>query len=225
MTNTTVTPSHEWAQLAAQAATERDPARLLAIFDEMHAAYLAEARGAVTLGGLPYPSPTDPIAEGADAIRALAEAVDDVGRIIGYLFAPVAMTLTTTMTTVPGSQLAVPMKAAQIIALRATATLNNSASGNPKTATLRLMEAGNIVGAMTAFAIPFIVGTTATTCVEIEKFTAPADGTYSFSLMANANAASSVTFTNVQMEAISMSPAATKPSPPGPPNPQPKGKP
>lgn len=29
-----------------------------------------------TTGGLPYPEPTDPIADGADAIRDLAEAVD-----------------------------------------------------------------------------------------------------------------------------------------------------
>ena len=29
-----------------------------------------------TVGGLPYPEPTDPIAQGAAAIRALAEAID-----------------------------------------------------------------------------------------------------------------------------------------------------
>jgi hypothetical protein len=31
---------------------------------------------ATTAGGLPYPVPTDPVAQGADAIRALAEAID-----------------------------------------------------------------------------------------------------------------------------------------------------
>jgi hypothetical protein len=30
----------------------------------------------ITSGGLPYPEPTDPIADGAAAIRALAEAID-----------------------------------------------------------------------------------------------------------------------------------------------------
>lgn len=48
--------------------------------EAVHAAYLEELGvgtfGAVTAGGLPYPVPTDPVAAGADAIRALAEAVD-----------------------------------------------------------------------------------------------------------------------------------------------------
>jgi hypothetical protein len=44
--------------------------------DELHARYLALPRAGATPAGLPYPSPTDPIAQGADAIRALAEAID-----------------------------------------------------------------------------------------------------------------------------------------------------
>ena len=32
--------------------------------------------GTTPILGLPYPDPTDPLAEGADAIKALAEAVD-----------------------------------------------------------------------------------------------------------------------------------------------------
>lgn len=40
-----------------------------------HARYLELERGATTPGGYPYPDPTDPVAEGAAAIRALAEAV------------------------------------------------------------------------------------------------------------------------------------------------------
>lgn len=44
--------------------------------DGAHARYLEIMASAVTPGGLPYPSPTDPVAQGADAIRALAEAVD-----------------------------------------------------------------------------------------------------------------------------------------------------
>jgi hypothetical protein len=47
-----------------------------ALIDRLHAAYLVTPRGGTTGGGLPYPSPTDPVAAGADAIRALAEAVD-----------------------------------------------------------------------------------------------------------------------------------------------------
>lgn len=46
--------------------------------DGAHARYLELVRGGVTpVAALPYPDPTDPVAEGADAIRALAEAVDD----------------------------------------------------------------------------------------------------------------------------------------------------
>ena len=37
-----------------------------------------------TPNGLPYPDPTDPLTEGADAIRALAESVDDA--LTGALF-------------------------------------------------------------------------------------------------------------------------------------------
>ena len=48
--------------------------------EQLFAAYLA-GRAAGTFGGntataLPWPAPTDPVAAGADAIRALAEAID-----------------------------------------------------------------------------------------------------------------------------------------------------
>ena len=46
-----------------------------ALLDQMHARYLDLVRGASTGDGYPYPDPTDPLAEGADAIRALAEAL------------------------------------------------------------------------------------------------------------------------------------------------------
>ncbi len=46
-----------------------------ALIAQALAAYLAEPRAA-TGKGLPYPAPTDPIASGATAIQALAEAVD-----------------------------------------------------------------------------------------------------------------------------------------------------
>lgn len=35
-----------------------------------------DPRSGTTTGGLPYPSPSDPIAQGADAIKALAEALN-----------------------------------------------------------------------------------------------------------------------------------------------------
>jgi hypothetical protein len=41
----------------------------------LHARYLEVAPAAVAANGLPYPLPTDPVAQGADAIRALAEAI------------------------------------------------------------------------------------------------------------------------------------------------------
>lgn len=47
--------------------------------EQLHTRYLELGRGAVTPGGLPYPDPTDPVAEGANAIRALAEALDTTG--------------------------------------------------------------------------------------------------------------------------------------------------
>jgi len=45
-------------------------------FDELVAAYLDARAGGTTPGGLPYPAPTDPVAQGAAAIQALATAVD-----------------------------------------------------------------------------------------------------------------------------------------------------
>lgn len=57
---------------AAAAADDVDPE----ILEQLHSRYLDLVRGGNTPTGLPYPSPTDPLAEGADAIRALAEAID-----------------------------------------------------------------------------------------------------------------------------------------------------
>lgn len=51
--------------------------------DRLHARYVAlreaELLGGTTSSGLPYPDPSDPVAGGADAIRALAEALDPTG--------------------------------------------------------------------------------------------------------------------------------------------------
>lgn len=53
---------------------------------ELHALYLtgrdAGVFAANTAGGLPYPLPTDPVAAGADAIRALAEAVNSGATLV-----------------------------------------------------------------------------------------------------------------------------------------------
>jgi hypothetical protein len=46
-----------------------------ALIEKLHAVYL-DLKSGTTTSGLPYPSPTDPVAQGADAIRSLAEAVD-----------------------------------------------------------------------------------------------------------------------------------------------------
>jgi hypothetical protein len=55
-----------------------------ALREELFAAYLAGRAaslfGGTTPAGLPWPAPTDPVAAGADAIRALAEAVDPTVR-------------------------------------------------------------------------------------------------------------------------------------------------
>ena len=60
---------------------EADPEYLARVaagdFEGAQARYRELVRGGTTPGtGLPYPNPTDPVAEGAAAIRALAEAVE-----------------------------------------------------------------------------------------------------------------------------------------------------
>jgi len=52
------------------------PAERADLVEQLHTRYLELLRGGKTTGGLPYPDPTDPVAEGADAIRSLAEAID-----------------------------------------------------------------------------------------------------------------------------------------------------
>lgn len=46
-----------------------------ALVEQLHSIYVGLLRGGTTTDGFPYPDPTDPIAEGADAIRALAESL------------------------------------------------------------------------------------------------------------------------------------------------------
>lgn len=62
------------ARLAARQAG--DTALAAALDEQIYAGYLELTRGGTTPRGLPWPSPVDPLWEGADAIRALAEAVD-----------------------------------------------------------------------------------------------------------------------------------------------------
>lgn len=98
MTDLDIIPGESWAELAGELAAETDPGAQRDLVERLHAAYLATPSplGGTTGAGLPYPSPTDPIAGGADAIRALAEAV-------GFLFgvAAVAASGVTTVTFAP----------------------------------------------------------------------------------------------------------------------------
>jgi hypothetical protein len=55
---------------AEQAGGSTDP-----LVEQLHTRYLELVRGGTTGNGYPYPDPTDPLAEGADAIRSLAEAL------------------------------------------------------------------------------------------------------------------------------------------------------
>lgn len=69
-------PDPEYVALKTQLAQlDADDPAAAAIAEELHTVYLGLLRGATTPAGYPYPDPTDPIAEGADAIRALAEAL------------------------------------------------------------------------------------------------------------------------------------------------------
>lgn len=72
-------PDAQYFELLAQAAALDPDADASAIFEAMHSRYLELVRGGTTPtpNGYPYPDPTDPIAEGADAIRALAEALNN----------------------------------------------------------------------------------------------------------------------------------------------------
>lgn len=63
-------------QITAAEASGASPDAISALTEQLHTRYLALVRGGTTPHGFPYPDPTDPLAEGADAIRALAEAID-----------------------------------------------------------------------------------------------------------------------------------------------------
>lgn len=66
------TPDEQYEQLLRAAEDAATPELL----EQLHARYIELLRGGTTVSGLPYPYPTDPLSEGADAIRALAEAIE-----------------------------------------------------------------------------------------------------------------------------------------------------
>jgi hypothetical protein len=72
------TPDPEYVAIRQQiedATADDRNADVTTLVEALHARYEALVRGANTPDGYPYPSPTDPLMEGADAIRALAEAL------------------------------------------------------------------------------------------------------------------------------------------------------
>lgn len=189
-----------------------------ALMDEAITRYSELGRGGVTDGGLPYPDPTDPISEGADAIRALAEALDP-GRILFYKFTPVTMTLAVNSGVVPNSAFSISLKAGQTVIFRATANLNNSVSGAARTATLRMLKDAAAVFTNGTYAIPWVTGSTTQSCVYVCPYTAAADETFEMTLTAWANVANAVTFLNLQWEVIVSAPSAeTQPAPELPPD-------
>jgi hypothetical protein len=200
----TVSPG-DWAQLRAQLAGETDPKKQRRIIDRMHAAYLdapSQLAGA-TPSGLPYPSPTDPIAQGADAIRALAEALD-VPRELGRAYTPITYTLTTASVALPGLSLAVNVKAGQKYNVVARINAWNSSSGASRTATFRLIENGVNLTPTATYAMVFVSGSTANACfVEVPR-TAAADGVMTYTVGGMASVNSTCTVTDGVIEAISM---------------------
>jgi hypothetical protein len=60
---------------------------------------------------------------------------------------------------------------------------------------------GQVVG---IFAIPWVAGSTYTTCIEFDRYTAAADETPQFTLTAWANTANAVTFASLEWEVISI---------------------
>lgn len=207
----TPTPDPTWTELAAQLLETADPAAQARLIDQMHAAYLAAPSplAGTTPSGLPYPSPTDPIAQGADAIRSLAEALEQP-RILKRFYTPVSVTLTTANVNLPGVTMDLAVKAGQKFNVIAKVLAWNAASGNPKTATFRIAENGVNLAPTGTFSLPFIVGSSGASCfVEVPR-TAAADGVLTYTVGGMANAASSCTVTECALEAISMPAGSTQ---------------
>jgi hypothetical protein len=206
----------DWAQLAADLAAERDPDKRRALADAMHAAYLdaPSALAGVTLAGLPYPSPTDPIAQGADAIRALAEALD-APRLLKRFYTPITYTLTTASVALPTLTLALDVKAGQKYNIVARILAWNSASGASRTATFRIIENGVNLTPTATFAMIFVAGSTGQDCfVEVPRIAA-ADGTMTYQVGGMASVNSTCTVTDGLLEAIAMPASSTQMMPIG----------
>lgn len=69
-------PQYVAIRQSIEDALAADPsADVTTLVEQLHARYGEIVRGGNTTDGYPYPSPTDPLMEGADAIRSLAEAL------------------------------------------------------------------------------------------------------------------------------------------------------
>jgi hypothetical protein len=204
-----------WSELAVElvkATTDADRRR---IADEMHAAYLDEPSllAGTTGGGLPYPSPVDPVAQGADAIRALAEAIDTKllthPQTLQYKFLPVSYTCTTAFANVPNALLTIDVKAGWTYIVKASLTVYNAGSGSSRNVSLRLTENGTALSS-TVFASPFISASSANTDVVSSQRSAAADATLTYQVQASCTAASSCTITDFTGEIILIPPAAAQ---------------
>jgi hypothetical protein len=197
-------PDTQLEDLYARLRADLDPDERTALEDEAHARYLELIVGlsAVTGTGLPYPVPTDPISQGADAIRALAEAIDTQipVRQIAYAYVAPLLLLTTSPATIAGATITVPVVQGQAYVIKLICTIANSASGADRTATIRLYEAGVAV-ATPAFAIPYVTGSSSTTCVVLFQRTAAATGNLVYTVTSNANLANAVNFQDAEISA------------------------
>jgi hypothetical protein len=197
--------SEKWAELAAQLVAETDPAKRAQLVDAMHAAYLATPSplAGTTPFGLPYPSPTDPIAQGADAIRALAEALE-VPRSLKRFYTPITYTLTTASVALPSLTMALDVKAGQKYNVIARIRAWNSSSGASRTATFRMIENGVNLTPTATYAMVFVAGSTALECIVEIPRVAAADGTMTYQVGGMASVNSTCTVTEGALEAISM---------------------
>ena len=102
-------PNPQLATLYAELVAATDPAKIAKLQEEAHALYLAEVFAANTPNGFPYPAPTDPVSQGADAIRALAEALDPRAPIqaMGFINISVTTSSATAAVTFPAGRFAV----------------------------------------------------------------------------------------------------------------------
>lgn len=185
-----------YARLQDAAINPADTAQLV---EEAHARYLdITALAAVSNGGLPYPVPTDPISQGADAIRALAEAIDKQMpvRHFGYQYAiagsGAAWIVPAAITDVPNSSITVPLVAGQKYTVKFTANIGNPGSGSDRTVILRILAAGTNILSNT-YTVPYVTSSSSfVTASIVTSQTAATTGNVTFVLQAQGSAASAV---------------------------------